>query len=57
MTREIHLLGHLYTTRHTMAGTEVVLVKRGKWLWRVASAEMTERVLKGLHAPMLRIVK
>jgi hypothetical protein len=54
MTQEIRLLDNLYTTR-TLDGALVVLIHRGKYLWRVASARDTEWVLKGLQLSVVRV--
>lgn len=54
MLSEIRLLNNLYTTR-TLDGALLVLIRRGKYLWRVASAEMAAKVLKGLQLSVVRV--
>lgn len=54
MLSEIRLLNNLYTIRHTLDGARVVLIRRGKYLWRVASARDAEWVLKGLQLSVVK---
>jgi hypothetical protein len=55
MKNEIHLMGNLYAVYLSMRGVPFVIVQRGKYLWRVASAEMTAKVLKGLQLSVVRV--
>jgi hypothetical protein len=49
------LNGETYRVVADLAGQTIVIVQRGRQ-WRVASTADAERILAGLHRPMLRVV-